>query len=593
MEHFTKKVLLPLIALVVSSVPGLAQITVYHGATTADAASIVTNGIQNVNRFFSQGGAGLYVTTDYSVALAYADAAAQNAAAAGLTGPAAQPYVLEMVLTEGATVGEFAVEHGFANLGQQIIGDLSHWEDIQGALNQFDVLKVVNSVNPGLGGETSYMIVHASAEGFVGVVNPPAIDLALVPATSYAVKAEQMAQAALSQAGKIIVGNAGALNSDTVQVLENTGQMTAQVIQKCSWWCGVAAALTAMQSNLRMGLQVGADNLTDALQSSAGIGSVMTAEAIYGSVSICDSYLDSLCSSNINTSLSYLLFGPDNGTGRTLTSQTFNPYTGAMERDYSDGSTTWTRNNGINTGVTASGVGWAQNPQTGEVSQATPIDGQDVKSSQIMQVNFSGQTEYLTQAGFSLTLDDAQSAVQSINALNSVAYQYPALFQIPVVVPILDPYGTPTPAAPPDQSGTSTTTGTTSQGNQYTTTVQKDSSGNIVAEYTVTIGTNFTMSKDDLTGTSQTIQRNPDGSTTMFNCIQSGTVCASSNGGIINYDDGWHGNNPYDASNQSFTLSLPGYSGVGAGGGGGGGGGSSIIPANSVVNPYGCDALGC
>jgi hypothetical protein len=162
------------------------------------------------------------------------------------------------------------------------------------------------------------------------------------------------------------------------------------------------------------------------------------------------------------------------------------------------------------------------------------------------------------------------------------------------VVPVLDPYEKPTPAAPPDQSGTSTTTGTTSKGNQYTTTVQKDSGGNIVSEYTVTTGTNFTTTSDDLTGTSQTIQRNPDGSTTISNCIQKGNVCTTDTG-IVNMDDGWGGANPYDASNQSFTLSLPGFSGgVGVGGGGGGvDAAKSLVPAGSLADIYGCNEFGC
>jgi len=240
------------------------------------------------------------------------------------------------------------------------------------------------------------------------------------------------------------------------------------------------------------------------------------------------------------------------------------------------------------------GVGYVKDPHTGVVSIATPVDGRDLRTSQILQVNNpDGTIEYLTQAGFSDTLEDAQAAVAATSALNSLSYLYPGLFQVSAAVPVLDPNGKPTPPAAPDQSGTSTTTGTTSKGNQYTTTVQKDSGGNVVADYTVTTGTNFTTSQDNLTGTSQTIQRNPDGSTTLFNCIQKQTVCASSNGGIVNYDDGWNGNNPYDASNQSFTLSLPGYSGGAGSGGGDAGGSKSLVPPGSIVGPGGCDEFGC
>src|SRR5262249_33085394 len=161
-----------------------------------------------------------------------------------------------------------------------------------------DIVNVVDAGYAGVGGETSFMVVHSSAEAFVGVVNPPAMDLSLMPSASYVGKAEQMAQGALSQVENIIVGNASALNSDTVQVMENTGQMTSQVIQNCSRFCGVAAALSATATSLKVGLQMtgesianGATQATDFLLS-PGMGSVAGMAAIYGGVTLCDNTLD-------------------------------------------------------------------------------------------------------------------------------------------------------------------------------------------------------------------------------------------------------------------------------------------------------------
>ena len=592
MEHLAKKVLLPLIALLLSSVPSLAQntITIFH-ATTVDQVRSVVSGIQNVG--INPGGPGLYVFFDEAAAEAYAAQLAANNLAAGMTGPATVPYVLNGVITDGATIGHFMVDEtaGVSNLPMGLIGgDVSFATEVQQAVLEFDAIEAIT-----MEGNAS-MVLHASATPFVGWWNGTPNDLSIVVSAQDILNAEKGAQSAASQAQNIIVAKGDAVSQGTLQQLQNVG---TQVAKDCSFYCGAVSAVAVAWANLKIGLQMTGESIADgAAQTgnflvSGGMGGVTSAAATLGGVMICDATLDNLCSNNINTSLSLLIFGPDSGTGPTLVSQTFNPFTGALEMDYSDGSTIWARNNGIVTGIIG-GVGVVQNPDTGvDIGIATPIDGQDLRNSQILQVNFGGQIKYLTQAGFSDTLEDAQAAVAGTTALNSPQYKYPAMYQVPAVVTPLDPNGKPTPPSPPDQSGTTITTGKTSQGNDYTTTVQKDSSGNIVAEYTVTIGTNFTTSKDDLTGTSQTIERNPDGSTTMFNCIQNQTVCASSNGGIVNYDDGWNGNNPYDASNQSFTLSLPGYSGVGAGGGGGGGSRSTIIPPGSVPDYRGCDEFGC
>lgn len=562
MEHVIKKVLFSLIALVVSSASGSAQqITVYHGATAADAASILTYGIQHLNTFFqNQAGPGLYVTTDYNVALNYANAAAEFAASQGATGAQTQPYVLEMVLDIGAAkVGnfEFDAEALVSNFGKGILSNLVQLEaGTQAQLGELDVVNVLKAGYTGAAGETSYMIIHSSAEAYLGVANPVAADLSMVPTGSYVAQAQQTAQNFLSRAGKMFVGNGSALNSDAIELLENTGEMTAQAVKNCSWFCGAAAAIYATANNLKIGLNMYADNLTNLLIVDAGMGSVTSASGVFAGVSICDNTLDNLCSTNINTSVSYLLFGPNAPTGPTLLSQTINVYTGSVERDYSDGSTTWNWNTGIVSGITAAGVGYVMDPGSGVVASATPVDGLNLRTSQILAVTWPDvQTEYLTQAGFSDTLDNAKAAVGGISLLNSPLYQYPALFQVPAVMPILDQSGMPAPVQQ-NSDGTVTTTGTTPDGTQFTKTVQKDSSGNVVSVVTTLVGDNFTTSRNDLTGTSMTILRNPDGSTSFFNCIQGGTVCATDSG-IINYNDGWNGNNPYDVSNQAVSPSVP------------------------------------
>jgi hypothetical protein len=588
MEHFTKKVLLPLIALVLSAVPSSAQntIDIFHG-TTLDQVQSVVAGIQNVGNQLNQAGPGLYVSFDFDTAWARAMQVATQNIKAGLTGPATIPYVLEGVITDGATTGNFFVMQGqnLSNLAMGEIGnDVAFSQEVQTALLQFDALEIIGTESNLTQG---FMVLHESANPFVGWWNAPAQDLSIVASQSDLAKALNSAQAGLSRSSNIIAAQGDALSPGTAQTLANAG---IQAVQNCGFYCQASAVLAASWANLKIGLQMTGESIADGATQTAnflfsgGMGGVSGAAATLGGVMICDANFDNLCSNNIATSLNFLLFGPANDTGPTLVSQTFNPYTGAMERDYSDGTTTWTWNNGIVSGISGSGIGFLQDPVTGEVGSFTTLDGRDPRSSQILQVNFQDRTLYLTQAGYSLTLQDAQDAVAAINALNPSIYQYPALFQIPAVVPVLDPNGKPSPVPQPDSSGTYTLTGTTPGGAQYATTVQKDSSGNVVSEFTTVIGPNYTTSKNDVTGTSLTIQRNPDGSTSIFNCIQKGTVCATDSG-IVNFDDGWGGKNPYDASNQTFSLTMPG--------GGGGGGPLMNAPGDPTVGIGGCTELGC
>lgn len=102
MEHFTKKILLPLIALVLSSVPSLAQntIDIFHG-TTLDQVQSVATGIRNIGNQFNLAGPGLNVFFDFDSAWNRAMQVATQNIKAGMTGPATVPFVLEGVITDG------------------------------------------------------------------------------------------------------------------------------------------------------------------------------------------------------------------------------------------------------------------------------------------------------------------------------------------------------------------------------------------------------------------------------------------------------------------------------------------------------------
>jgi hypothetical protein len=574
--------LILLATLLVQATPSLAQIPpgglpVFWGGTLDQLPNIVAGNFEAVVSTlgnYQPAGPGLYMSFDYATAALNAEKLAAANFQAGLTGPATQMYVLRAVLNDGATVGNYFVMTGQAtsNLAMGEIGQDVASAAVQNGLRVFNASEIIGSPSNMQG----YLVVRNSAGQYLGLANA-AEDLSLIPTNSAIAQFEQQATNLLSSAQNVLVVQGDQLSPGTVQQLANAGIKAAQ---NCGWWCGISAGLAGTWLNLKIGLQMYAEPLT-----TGGMGGVTSAAGLAAGVAICDANTDSLCTNNINISVNYLLYGSAPTSGPTLTAETINPFTMVIERDFSDGSTYWTRSSGIASGVLSSGVGWVQDPETGNIGDAVPLDGADARSSQIMQVNFpDGNTKYLTQAGFSDTLEDAQAAVAATTALNSLAYKFPALFQIPAVVPVLDTSGKPNPAPPPDQSGTSTTTGKTPDGAQYTTTVQKDSGGNVVAENTTIYGQNYTTSKNDLTGTSLTIQRNPDGSTSIFNCIGKGAVCATDSG-IVNFDDGWGGKNPYDASNQTFSLFMPG--------GGGGGGPNSLVPSNSVVGVGGCDALGC
>ena len=173
MEHFTKKVLLPLIALVLSSVPSLAQntISIFH-ATTVDQVRSVVSGIQNVG--INPAGPGLNVFFDEASALAYANQLAADNIAAGMKGPATIPYVLQGVITDGATIGHFVVDEtaSVSNLpGGLIGGDVSFAVEVQNALLEFDAIEAVTIDG------NAYLVLHASANPFVGWWNGTPRDL--------------------------------------------------------------------------------------------------------------------------------------------------------------------------------------------------------------------------------------------------------------------------------------------------------------------------------------------------------------------------------------------------------------------------------
>src|SRR5581483_7674759 len=215
--------LILLAILLVQSLPCLAaDITIFHGTTLDQVPSIVA-GIRNIGNPLNQAGLGLNVAFNSQNAWAMANLRAAQNAAAGMTGPAIQPFVLEGVLTDGATIGDFFIKQSanITDFGQQFIGnDVSFSGEVQNALYNWDVLNIIGTeADP----TKKFLVLHESANPFVSWANAPPADLSMVPTNSYIAQTEQeVTQAFVTNTPpyNVVAYQGDPVSSETMQALE-------------------------------------------------------------------------------------------------------------------------------------------------------------------------------------------------------------------------------------------------------------------------------------------------------------------------------------------------------------------------------------